>query len=281
MSTIYGRTEFGSPAFVQGFTLSSNTATVSTYTAGSARAVTSDFVMEYNGFLPGLPATLSVDLTVNGAGGCWPVPMATAKPASNMNFFPVYLVANSAGTTGGSLSNVVAPALVIATASTGFVPEGYDSYQLIDYVLVNSTPNFISRQVTGHYNSRDVMFNSRINLVIAGNATAAAALPINGVFTQITNIPNLTKMRLLTSYTPATAGNDLDIYPGLGSYYTDAPIVFTGPVISVQVINPVEVPAFLNASGVPTVSYNVAASGDSVNIYCVGYSFDIPFPSAV
>src|ERR1700678_614616 len=130
---IYTPTNLASPAWVQGFIPVSFTNTVATFSIGSARALNGESIIEYPGSIQNLPGQIALDTTVVGAGGCFPLPIASVVPESGFVTLPVYACYNSAGTTGGSLNSNIAPIFIISTAgngpfppATGFVPSGYD-----------------------------------------------------------------------------------------------------------------------------------------------------------
>lgn len=169
--------DFSSNPFVTGFELAVTGNFTFTVQPGAARALTSDFVIEYPSFIPNLPAVITADVSTVGLNGCFPHSIASLGLADH-TMFGVYIIANSAGTTGGSLNSNIAPAVVVATGNN-FLPAGYDVFRRIGYVLIDdANGHLIFMEQSGRGNDRQYHLNAGPLAVSAGNATIATSLDL-------------------------------------------------------------------------------------------------------
>lgn len=169
--------DFSSDPFVTGFELAVTGNTTFTVQPGAARALTSDFVIEYPSFIPNLPAIITADIANVGLNGCFPNSIASLALADH-TMFPVYIIANSSGTTGGSLNANIAPAVVVATGNN-FLPANYDVFRRIGFMLVDdANGHLIFMEQSGHANERKYILNAGPVALNAGNATAATSVDL-------------------------------------------------------------------------------------------------------
>jgi len=168
--------------FVTGFNISVTGNTTLSVSPGAAVAFGSSALIQYPQDLPGLPVTLSADISTTGVNGCYPLSLATLALA-NDTIFPLYVISNSAGTTNGSLNpdSGTIPALVVATGSN-FLPKGFDQFRRIGYVFVaHSTGHLIPVIQSGKSNDRLYMFDYSVLALSAGAATTATGVDLTAL----------------------------------------------------------------------------------------------------
>lgn len=163
--------------FVTGFNITITGSTTFTVSPGSARALTSGYIIAYPAGTPNMPANIAVDVSTVGAGGCYPHSIASLALA-NDTLMGVYVVANSSGTTGGSLNPNIAASVIVATGDN-FLPSNYDSFCRIGFVYIDSgTGNLIWMSQSGNGNERTYILNAGPAAVSAGNATTSTSLDL-------------------------------------------------------------------------------------------------------
>jgi hypothetical protein len=133
---------FGSDAFVSGLELNVVNLNQFTIAGGACRDLLSDYVISFDPVALGQEFLLC-DVSTVGPGGCFPRNILTVSTQYNTTFC-VYIIANKSGTTDGSKSGVVSPAIIVATGNE-FLPPGYNAYRRIGYIyikgsLTNSPP---------------------------------------------------------------------------------------------------------------------------------------------
>lgn len=118
---------------------------------GSARALTSDFVISYSpNSTPNLPHEIIVDTETVGINGCYPHSLESLSLARD-TVFPVYIVGNASGT---GLSASAPKTGVIVATSDAFLPAGYDSYCRIGLIYISTALDIIPWVQEGSLNER-------------------------------------------------------------------------------------------------------------------------------
>jgi len=277
--SIYQPADFASPAFVQGFLPTAFTTTTVTFAPGSARSYTSDWVGEYTGFTPGAPGSITINTAVIGANGTFPTGIAAITPATGLNMAPVYLVSNSAGTTDGSLNGLVIPAMVIATTATGFVPDGYDSYREIGFVLVDNAGHLVAYSINGNYERRSVMLQDRQVLLAGGAATTPTKVDIIfGVGGNALAYNRVCNLNLLTTFTNNTNDDTASLIPFGLTAASLPPVVLQGQVNAVAVTQNVIMNAGLDTgTNGAAINYNVSAGDCTLSLWLSGFDYNMPF----
>lgn len=260
--------DYQSNPFITGLEITVTGNTTFTVNSGSARALTSDFVMQYPGYLPGLPTFITADISTVGENGCFPSSIASLGLASD-TMFPVYLIANSGGTTGGSLDSNVAPVVVVATGNN-FLPAGFDAFRRIGWVYVDSgTGNLIYMAQSGKSNNREYRLNGGPVAVNAGSATTATSVDLttgDGI------IPPSSGISIILGF--VLNGN------AAGAYVRTFPTGHTSTSAMAGVITPVtsqnlgvsgEIISGVNASGNASIDYLVNNASTTVTIVVSGF----------
>jgi hypothetical protein len=272
--SIYGAADFQTNLWVQGFLPTSFTNTTAVFGPGSARSLNSDWVIQYPGLVPNVPGNITINTAVVGPNGTYPGTIAAITPGSGVQLAPVYLISNSAGTTDGGLNpGSKGPALVIATAATGFVPPGYDMYVCVGFVIVaTSTGYLVPYAMSGNFNARSVMLQDAQSVLSAGAVVGPTAVSLSLLTPLATAIQNVA---LLYTFTPNSAADVATLIPyGLTSA-TKAPVQVKASG-SAAVTGNVVLPVGLNA-GVPTVNYGLTSTSDALSLWISGFTFNLPF----
>lgn len=268
---IYYPTDYATPLFVQGLYPIAFTTTTVEWHVGAARANATGFIMEYTGVDSNVPGTITIDTSVLGANGCYPFAISAVTPVSGLNIRPVYMIGKSSGTTGGSLNSNVAPAMVIATGDTNFVPAGYDVFQEVGFVVINSSGELVEYAIHGYRNIREVMFQDPIQVLNAGNSTTADQIDLSPL-----RVNGTLKVNLQIDFTPAAVGNILSLAPTGLSPASTYPVRVKAAAAAEQ-INMVEMPVgYDSANAVPSIDYLVSAAGDAATIYVAGFTYEVP-----
>jgi hypothetical protein len=285
--SIYQPANYGSSAFIQGFLPQSWTNTTVVYGPGSARAYCSDWILEYPANIAGAPGTITINTATVGLNGTYPGTIASITPTTGVHLARVYAVGNSSGTTDGSLSNNtnVIPALVIATATTGFVPPGNDMFREVGFVLVNSSGNLVPYAMNGNYQYRSVMLQDALEILTAGVATTPTKVDVAiGTLTSPSTtyyLPSsiVHNIDIAYDYTPNSATDVLSLIPfGLTSA-TRAPVIIKTngtALVKGNLTMPVG-----NDSGNAAINYSTTSGSDSANLWLAGFDYNLPWQGAV
>ncbi len=279
-TTLYTPQVLDTPAFVQGFSPLTFTTTTMTVSAGAARAITNEWVLEYPGNIPNVPGFLTVSISTLGVGGCYPV-LPTAPASGKLAMYPLYIVGNSSGTTGGSLNANVVPGLVIATADQGFIPYPNDVAQCIGFVLLNDAGQLVPYSINGPYNNRQVMLQDAMPILVAGAVVGPTVVPITfGVSTGGNLLAKyVSSVNLLYAFTPNAAADIATLIPtGLTSASVAPVEIKTNGTAAVRgnVIMPVGTTTVGGVTGVAAVSYGLTSTSDSLSLWLSGFAFNPP-----
>jgi len=236
---------FGSDAYVSGLNLTVTGLTTFTIGPGSARDLVTDYPIVFSNAIAGNPPAITVDISTTGLNGCFPVPLASLNLAFN-TVFPVYIVANTEGTTSGNQNPSTYPAIIVATANE-FLPKNMNAYRRIGFIYVSSGSGFIIPwSQTGNNNDRTYMLAEAVVVLAAGVA---------GVYTDVDltasagPVPPNTRslVYINTSVTSAVPGDSVQFTTGNLSpaTYTTISIVQTGaaplPTMTTLLATPDEV----------------------------------------
>jgi hypothetical protein len=262
--------DYSSVPFVAGFRLNITGNTTFTLSAGCARAFNSGFVIEYPAYLPAAPAFLTCDISTVGLGGCYPNSIASLGLAANQTF-GVYVIAQSSGTTGGSLNPVVLPQVVVATGNN-FLPAGYDAFKRVGYVSVNhSTSYLISMQQSGNGNERTYVFADPIVALSAGASTTPAIIDLTASSGLIPGFKHIDVL-LNVEITPAAADGYVCIEPGSLTAASVSPVQIFGSVAAHKNSSYVQMTATPNATtGNANLQYFVDNGSSASTINVVGF----------
>jgi len=168
---------FSSPNFVSGYHIVPTGNTTMTVSAGCARALTNDFIIQYPSFSASLPSNITVDVSTVGLNGCYPVSIASSGLTYNQ-LFPVYVVTDTSGTyaTGSTTAN--GPYVVVATGNN-FLPAGMNSFCRIGWVWISESTSYIlPMQQSGNGNEREYLLNAPITVLSGGTATTATEVDL-------------------------------------------------------------------------------------------------------
>lgn len=195
-------------------------------------------------------SALAVSNIVSGANGLDSGTVA----ASTM--YAVYVIGSSYG--------VAEPAglLSLASNSAPTLPEDYDMYRRIGWVLTDGTSDNLLFWQYGSDKTRQYYYDVGISELSGGSSATYANVDL------ATSVPPIaTNVVMDVTYTPNGATDVAEFLP-YGSSATNGIVRFGYGVAGAQV-GVATIPCRLN-SGVPTIQYKVTA-GDALTLLTVGY----------
>lgn len=175
--------------------------------------------------------------------------------------YAVYLVGDSSGNNpeGGILS---------LDQSSPLLPAGYDMYRLIGYAVTDASKDFLLGYWYGSANERVWAYDApQATAVTAGNATTYTAVALTTLVPAVENLP----VSVAYAYTPASAGNDLNLTPGNA---TGNAVTINGQVTAVIISGNAEVMSKVTSS-VPEIDYKVGNGSDAVALNVAGFRCSI------
>lgn len=227
-----------------------------------------------------LPSAASISSAVNGVGG-----LDTGTIAAS-TFYSVYVIGSSlsanpetniatqVSTIGGTTLNgtvltqttVATPAstvdnnfqpagLISLSATQPVLPEGYDMFRRVGYVLTDGASHFLAFLYSGYGNSRTMWYDVGIQVLNAGASAAYANVSLAVAVPAISPSINVLFDTIIT---PTGAGNSVSLKP-FGSASVNGYAIMSGDVAAVAHEDTIMCPAKLNA-GVATVSYKVTGT---------------------
>lgn len=191
---------------------------------GYARAFGSDFGISYPGNVPSGSPYILLDLTVLGAGGCYPK-LASDLSLANDTVFGIYVIAKSSGTTNGSLNPAVNVSAVIATGDD-FLPPGYDVFRRVALCYIDSATGLLIKWIqAGEGSDKQYLLQDPVLAVSAGVSTTDVDLDLtsgDGV------IPpgHANYAQLNISLVAGAAGQSVSVAPTVLNATTLPPLTF-------------------------------------------------------
>lgn len=265
--------DYSSSAFVNGFNLTIASSTTFTLSPGSARALTSDYVIQYPSFEPGVPANITVNVSTVGLNGCWPVSIASLALA-NDTLFPVYVCANQSGTTGGSLNaNAAQVGAFLFTGGTLSLPGGNNQYRRVGWAYIDhSTGNLLPLVQFGNANERTYLLQNPVTALSAGAETTATAIDLTNNSGVGVVPPAVVSVNLNVSLT----GNAAAAYARLQPFNLTASSVTPTQLVTTTASQPLatnmNMVVGLNASGNASIKYLVNNSGSALTLLVAGFT---------
>lgn len=195
-------------------------------------------------------SALAVSNIVSGANG-----LDTGTVAAS-TMYAVYVI--------GSSYDVVDPAglLSLASSSTPTLPEDYDMYRRVGWVLTDGTSDNLLFWQYGSDQTRQYYYDVGISELAAGSSATYAEIDL------ATSVPPIaTNVIMDVAYTPNGATDVAEFLP-FGSSATNGIVRFGYGVAGAQVGQAV-IPCELD-SAVPKIQYKVT-SGDVITVLTMGY----------
>jgi hypothetical protein len=229
--------------YVDGLAMSWATDETLTIQSGAARNSTDANDIEVS-------SALTLSNIVAGANG-----LDTGSVAAS-TMYAVYVI-------GSSLDVVVSASLLsLASSSTPTLPQDYDMYRRIGWVLTDGTSDFLLFYQYGTDKTRQYYYDVGISELSAGSSATYAAVDL------ATSVPPIaTTVIMDVAYTPNGATDVAEFLP-FGSSATNGIVRFGYGVAGAQVGQAV-IPCQLD-SGVPKIQYKVT-SGDALTLLTSGY----------
>ena len=260
--------DYSTNPFVTGLKITVTGNTTFEVSAGAARAQNSNFVIEFPGNAPSAPAVLTCDITDLGANGVYPKSIASLSLA-NKTLMGVYIVANSAGTTGGSLNAGISPAIIVATGDN-FLPSNYDVFRRIGFVYVDdATGNLIPMSQSGMSNDRTYAINDSVLALSAGAATTRTAVNLSSGDGVVPPKPDV--LVYFVSIITGNAANAFGQVFATGNAGSGNPGGTITPVATGQLGAQFCMPAGQNNAGAASVDYLVNNAGTALTLAVGGF----------
>lgn len=204
---------------------------------------TNDILLGATSATPDEPTTPGVPIVINGAKvGANGVDIAVLAVSS---LYAVYIIGDSTGyqPTAGLLS---------LSATTPSLPETYDMYRRIGWVLTDSSANILQFWQYGSDETRTYYYDVGISVLSAGASGTFAPVNLSAA------VPPIVTEVLLNYTFTGTATTDLAEILPYSSVATSGIVQISGGVTTAQV-GMVWVPCQLNA-GVPEILYKVTGT---------------------
>jgi len=235
--------------YVDGLNLAVASDSTLTIAAGAARddSNTADIVVD---------SALTLDGAVVGVNG-----IDTGVIGNNKLYY-VYVIDDSRGFN--------AAAGLFSLSSSPIMPSGYDIKRLVGYAHSDGTADFLAGYWYGDRNERMWKYDApQATAVTAGNATTYTAVDLStlGLVPPVENLP----VMVAYAYTPASAGNDLNLTPGNA---TGNAVTINGQVSAVIISGNVEVMSKVTSS-VAEIDYKVGNGSDAVALNVAGYRLSL------
>lgn len=259
----YAVPDYSIDPFVAGLSLKITGLTTFTLSPGSAKAFSSNNVIQFNPMLtPGFGPTLNLDISTTGPLGCFPVPLSQFNFSGVNVAFGVYII----GDTGG-----IAKTTAIIATGDNFLPTGYNVWRKIGTVYVNnSTLQLYPLAQEGYSNERKYTANEHfpgttygptsffiIPLGVAGPCSAQFAT--DAIYQRIF-IPNaVTDYAALSTLNSGTVA-DL-------SYLIQSPAAGAGA----QMADEVEIPIGVDVNGNAAIYVSVVGAGAQLIARQIGW----------
>lgn len=156
--------------------------------------------------------------------------------------------------------------LMSLNASAPLLPYGYDMYRYIGPLRINSSSQFDIFTTFGSGTNRKFMYNTFIQILLAGHAASFTAIPLTGIVPPIQTI-----LQLRSALTPNAAG-DTAYFRWTGSNSVSGQAQMSGSVAAVAQINQIFVPAKV-ATGNCSFDYSLDSASDALTLDVVGFDF--------
>lgn len=237
-------------SYVNGLGIAKTAAKIISMSLGAARdsTNTNDIILDTTN-----PNELNGIISINGANvGANGVDMA----AIILNkFYAVFVI-------GDSTDYQPTAGLLSLSATAPSLPEGYDMFRRVGWVLTDASANILQFWQYGIDEERDYYYDVGISALSGGTATTFTAINLS------TSVPPIvTEVLFDITFTPDGATEVAEFLP-FGSAASNGIVRFGTGVAGAQV-GSITVPSQLNA-GIPEVLYKVAA-GDTLTLLTTGF----------
>ena len=216
-----------------------------------------------------LGAPVVINAANNGANGLDSGALADSK------FYAVIVVGDSTqnNPTCAQLSLVVGNAAYKHGVLSPVLPGGYDMYRRIGYVLTDGSANILQFWQTGDDQARKMYYDAPISVANVSSDAATSYAEVN--LSAAVPLVGQTEVGLIVSYTPATAGNTLELAP-MGSTSTIGLVKVSGAITThAQFLQAFMACSFVAVSTIltPEISYKAASTSDVLTLY-INYYLD-------
>lgn len=256
---------------VSGFELSVVDGTHLNLLPGFAKSLTSDFSLQYPAFAQNQPSSITIDTSVIGAGGCFPVSLQNAGMTAD-TVFGVYVIDNQDGVSSGQpYGTEQVPSAIIATGNN-FLPYNYTAYRRVGLVYVDHTTFQIIPMIQiGSDNDREYILQDPLTAV-TGSATSATEVDLTANAGVVP--PNVySRVNFNLSLAAFAAGSYVEIEPVNFTAASVVPTKFEGNVASTTTAVNIEMICGLDATtNNAAIKYLVDNAGSTATISVCGFT---------
>lgn len=197
-------------------------------------------------------ASTTINSAVVGANG-----LDTGTLAASTWYY-VYMIGDS--------TNYNPDAFLISTSATvPYLPSGYDSYRRIGCAVTNGSTQFVKATQVGTGASRRYFYDTFINALTAGNATAYTAVSLAASVPPLANTP----VNLMAVFTPNAAANTASFRPtgsSATSVLTISAVVASQPQnLQIELLSGV-------SSGASRIDYLVSSASAALTLNVLGFT---------
>lgn len=176
----------------------------------------------------------------------------------------VYLIGDSRG------YQQVAGLISLASNPYPLLPQGYDSFRLLGFVITDGSAHFLAANISNMVNAKAYYLQPAASVLSGGNSTTYAEIDLSGSIADAdVAAPAVTIALLNVTFTPAAVGDLVYLRPG-GSAATTNVTTISGIAAGVPQQQYIQVICG-DESTDAAVDYKVTSSSDAVTILLAGY----------
>jgi hypothetical protein len=209
---------------------------------------------------------LLIDCTKNGVNG-----LDTGALAAS-TFYYVYVIGDSNGFNKPAAlvsTKCIYPDLLFNPANVlPELPYGYDSFRLVDVKVTDGSAHFLLSYTFGDGSYRKFVYDAPLTTGSSALTASYVALPLTDCVAPI----GVTNVNFTADYVPTTAGNSVYVQPTGG---TGNEARMSGAVAAIHQVEDLACLAFLNVSGVASVSIKGTATTDTVVLYVKSFDYNV------
>lgn len=239
-------------SYINGLTASFATVTTLTLNTGSCSDSLNIIDMV-------VPDAITISGTAQGVNG---IDTAAALTASSIYY--VFVIGDSSGFNS--------PAGLISLSPTApFLPNGYDSFRMVDIKATNSVPNFILSYTNGKYANREFIYDAPVSVLASGGDASFTAVSLADVVAPI-GTPMVHFIASIIPVASTGAGDSITLRP-TGSASSGF-AVLNGGIVSKEQVADLACIAFLD-SGDQSVDYVLTDSGDVGALWVKSFTYNV------
>lgn len=266
--------DFASPDFILGYEMVVTTDSQLTLSSGNARSYNNNFEISYLSNVPFQPAALTVDKSVLGANGCWPIAIDVAAAGVD-TLFPVYVQGIQSGQKENLDGTSTSSGKSVATIVTGnnFQLPNFSSWRRIGSIYYDASADELIPMVqTGRHNVRQYTLQNSIPLVTASAAVVLTKIDLDAAGLPI-DVNVVTEVYLKVRFTGAAPADFVGLTP-FATASTAYPVQVSATVAAVQNVANVRMSIGKDSAGSPSIWFINSAAAGATTIELAGWVED-------